>query len=80
MFMNNKCYDNHSMTINIMLPILRYEKFLFDIDYRDTLISRYMYDNIVILPNSTTPWCFLSFLHRRYQLDGIHQQFTYVHV
>ena len=42
------------LTITLCCSILRYRNFLFDIDYRDTLISRYTYNNIVILPNSST--------------------------
>ena len=37
MFLSNESYDNHKIYSNIMLMILRYLKFLFDMDYDETL-------------------------------------------
>ena len=40
MFLSNEPYNNEGIYGNIVLTILQYLKFLFDIDYRDTLISQ----------------------------------------
>ena len=36
----NGFHDNYGIHDNIMLMILQYQKFTFDINYHDTLISR----------------------------------------
>ena len=37
--MSNKYYNNHGSDNNIVLPIIMMVKFLFDIDYCNTLLS-----------------------------------------
>ena len=41
MLMNNDLYDNHGIDDKYCAADIMILKFLFDINYRDTLISRY---------------------------------------
>ena len=51
MFLSNESSDSHGIYGNIVLVILRYQKFLFDFDYHDTF-DIMINDNIRISPNS----------------------------